>query len=131
MMYFGKIIVIPLSIFTFSAHAGFHGFTMHSRANCAGFNESISWEFNKYRYLQTFSQHNDTAGKAHWSCNLNTGWQYTWRSAAYHYKEGYSSNGDRWHVEGQHWGLNAYNEPVRYDLTSADDCNIYDGWWDK
>ncbi|MBA2711612.1 MAG: hypothetical protein H0U57_13615 [Tatlockia sp.] len=101
MKYLGKIITI--SLISASAHAGFYGFTMHSRANCNRFNESVSWEFNNPHDLQTFSQHESP--NFNWRCDLVSGWNKTWRSAVYHFAEGYSSRDDNWHVEGQHWGV--------------------------
>ena len=61
---------------------------------------------------------------------INTGTNYTWRAAAYHATEAYSSRGDKWWVNGYHFVYP--NGQERLDvMTSAKDCNIYDGWWDQ
>ncbi len=84
------------------AQAGLHGFTMHSRANCAN-NESISW----------------------WAGHSFTGWQTTWRSAAVHWGEGTGG----WYVLGHHWGIDSHRDKVLLSKTDAIDCRWYDGWW--
>jgi hypothetical protein len=116
------LVLFPIS----GAYAGFAGFTMHSRANCAGFNESISWHFGHSYNLITYSKH--TSPKASYGCYFNSGgWNKTWRSAACHFAEGYGG----WHVIGYHYTRddNGWNEQL-LKITEADDCNIYDGWWD-
>jgi hypothetical protein len=119
------IAVLSISFITHS-YAGFHEFTMHSRANCGGFNESVSWHYNHSYNLITYSAH--TNPKAIYSCNMHSGgWAITWRSAALHFAEGYGG----WHVVGHHW-ITPDNgrSQILLSVTVADDCNIYDGWWD-
>ena len=113
-----------LYLLSSTANAGFHQFTMHSRANCMN-NESISWEWNVPRMLGTVTQH---YRNGQWIHGYSTGWQYISRSAAVHWFE--SKPGDGWHVTGYHWQL---INRVEYLLaqTDVDDCSIYDGWWDK
>lgn len=116
---------LSLIALSMSAHSGFYAFTMHSRANCVGFNESVSWHFNHPNYLITWSQHSHA--DVPFQCNLNSdGWRKTWRAAAYHYAEGYGG----WYVLGNHWTMNDRGDPVKLAVTDAVDCNIYDGWWD-
>ncbi len=52
-----KILIFSSALVCSAANAGFHEFTMHSRANCGGFNESISWHFNHSYWLLTNSVH--------------------------------------------------------------------------
>lgn len=120
-----SVLYFSTLLFSSSTHAGFAAFTMHSRANCGGFNESISWHFGHSYNLLTYSRH--TNPKANWGCYFNSGgWDDTWRSAACHFAEGYGG----WHVTGYHYTRdNNYNERLM-EITEADDCNIYDGWWD-
>lgn len=120
-----KIIGLSLLSFSSVSYAGFEAFTMHSRANCVGFNESVSWHWNHPRDLITWTTHQNS--KATYSCEFNSGgWSRTWRAAALHFSEGYGG----WYVRGFHWGLNRNLDPVKLADTEAVDCNIYDGWWD-
>lgn len=108
-------------------YAGFHEFTMHSRANCGGFNESISWHFKHEYWLLTFSHHFNP--KATWQCNFwsSRNFERTWRAAALHFAEGYGG----WSVEGSHWTTpDRGRTSILMAKTDATDCNIYDGWWD-
>lgn len=125
---FESKLILGLSLMALSmtpSYAGFTAFTMHSRANCGGFNESISWHWNNPRYLMTFSQHYDN-GRL--NCDLSDHWRLTWRSDAFHFAEGYNG---AWFVQGQHWGLNRNSDPVKLTDSQAVDCRFYDGWWDK
>lgn len=117
-------IVLVTLIYSFTANAGFHAFTMHSRANC-GNNESISWEYRVNRNLGTVTHHYRDGAFVH---GLSTGWQFTWRSAAVHWGEAGPRSG--WHVIGYHWQkFNGQDHLLA--VTDVLDCNIYDGWWDK
>ena len=65
-----------------------------------------------------------------WKCDINTGWENTWRSAAYHFAEGFP--GGEWTVTGYHYGLAPDKRTaILLSITTATDCNIYDGWWDQ
>lgn len=120
-----KLVLFASILSSSIANAGFHEFTMHSRANCKGFNESISWHFLNPYYLMTYTRHSNP--KAAWGCNFNSPMQQTWRSAAVHYAEGYGG----WHVVGSHYYKDSVSGALRLlRITEADDCNIYDGWWD-
>lgn len=112
-----------------SANAGFWGFTMHSRANCVGFNESISWHAGHSYYLMTYSHHVSTKPANWWVCRINTPMEATWRSAAYHYAEGYKDG--EWKVTGAHYTRNAAGNAVLMMMTFGHDCAGYNGWWDK
>lgn len=112
-----------------SINAGVWGPTAHSRANCFGFNESITWHAN-HSYWWRVESHHYQPGASYPTCMLNTGKQFTWRAAAYHWAEAYSSRGDAWWVNGFHFYY-PYDDQERLDvMTSAGDCSIYDGWWD-
>lgn len=118
-----------------SAHAGFWGNTAHSRANCAGFNESITWNALASHYWEVHSHHYVSVGDSHPAHVLMDKLRYTWRSAAYHAMEAYSSRGDKWYVYGVHWwvpGDNPQKQKMRIDVTTmGTDCSGYNGWWDK
>lgn len=106
------------------AFAGFNNLTIHSRANCVN-NESISWDATSYHMLLTVSDHLYHGKFIH---RMATGWENTWRSADVHWGE--AAPGAGWHVQAGHYIQ--YGNSVRLiGYTSADDCSIYDGWWDR
>ncbi len=109
------------------AHAGAWAITAHSRANCAGFNESVTWHAAHY-YWWRVESHHFAPGTNYAAHVLNTGKNYTWRAAAYHPAEAYSSRGDKWWVNGYHYYYPNAKETLDV-MTSVGDCNIYDGWW--
>ena len=113
------VLVVLLSVYL-NATAGTVTITYHSRANCVGFNESISWRLGYSYWFQTFSQHINSS----LNHTLNTGQALTWRSAAYHATEGYGG----WTVIGTHYFWNGA-QWLQIN-TRATDCSIYDGWWD-
>jgi hypothetical protein len=124
-----KVRYVALAIFLFnlafnSANAGFNNLTTHSRANCIN-NESITWDWTTYRMSGTVSQHYRNGV---WIHGINTGWEYTWRSAAVHWGE--AKPGSGWTVIGYHW-LRENNKERMIDITEVSDCSIYDGWWDR
>lgn len=124
-----KITGLTLLTVTLNSHAGFQQFTMHSRANCGGFNESISWHYKHTYWLLTNSVHVNPSKS--WSCNLWSDYAVTatWRSAAYHWAEGYLL--DKWEVYGTHYTSKDKGKSVIIlAQTKATDCNIYNGWWD-
>ena len=107
-----------------SAYAGLYGLTHHSRANCAGFNETVSWHANHHYWMWVVSRHRSRYGADH---QLVADWAYTWRSAAFHTGEGFGG----WTVEGHHWVREAQGSvPYQVAEEFVDDCSIYDGWWD-
>ncbi len=109
-----------------SANAAVNILTHHSRANCGGFNESISWELNHNWWLFVSSQHINiqTGAVIH---VLSSGWQLTWRNAMYHYPE--PSWGWAWRVHGQHYMLMSNGQGFLAAEEDVSDCSIYDGWW--
>lgn len=123
---------IFLLAFAMSAqsYAGFNGLTVHSRANCAN-NESITWDYLKIHKLHTASEHyfpdNGVSGKGHRVHTIDTGWEDTWRSAAVHWGEGTG----KWWVYGNHYIKEGRHAARLIKTTFAQDCAIYDGWWDK
>lgn len=124
----GCILAAPI------VHAGFNGNTAHSRANCGGFNESITWNALASHWWEVHSLHYLSLHETYPDHIIKDLSRYTWRSAAYHAKEGYSSRGDEWYVIGYHFYVPNDN-PNKYKkqldrTTGATDCNIYDGWWD-
>ena len=106
------------------ASAGIYGLTYHSRSNCGGFNETVSWHAKHYYWFWTVSRHRNTAKRI--DHQLVANWAYTWRSAAYHATEGYGG----WSVEGHHWVRETeYGMPYETAQEFIVDCSIYDGWW--
>jgi hypothetical protein len=103
--------------------AGVNGLTYHSRANCFGNNESISWDLTGSHMLRTLSYHMPPDNTE--PCNLDTGWENTWRSAAVHFLEGTGW----WTVFGTHY-IRENNEERFLQMESVMDCAIYDGWWE-
>lgn len=123
-----KVASVALIALPAYASAGFYGPTAHSRANCFGFNESITWHAGHSYYWRVESHHYPEGWtKPHHV--LNTGKQFTWRAAAYHSTEAYSSRGDKWWVNGYHFYYPNGQERIDV-MTSVGDCSIYDGWWD-
>lgn len=119
--------IVVLSGLISNSYAAFNALTVHSRANCGGFNESISWNARAADYYRTQSYHFRKKTDRHAYCILDTYAEYTRRSAAYHYAEAWAGNG--WFVSGVH-----YYYPNKHEAflaaTTAEDCSIYDGWWD-
>lgn len=128
MKYIGKVTGCALFSIVVTAQAGVWGPTAHSRANCAGFNESITWHAG-HSYYWRVESHHFPSGWDHPAHILNTGTQNTWRAAAYHATEAYSSRGDKWWVNGFHFYYPNGKELLDV-MTSVGDCSIYDGWWD-
>lgn len=122
-MKFKEIILAIISIATTSTFAGLNKLTIHSRANCAN-NESISWHRGHYYTLLTVSDHLRNDRKLH---SLSSEWEYTWRSANVHWGEGVPGGG--WFVQAGHY-IMVGNQSILLGFTTADGCNIYEGWWD-
>jgi hypothetical protein len=114
-----------ISALSTTANAGFYGLTFHSRANCTN-NESVAWDWTRYRTLWTSSEHIDYATGAIIHV-VATQWEYTWRSAAVHFNEGYGG----WAVNGIHWLANSYNQVIELGREYVINCGVYDGWWDR
>jgi len=117
-------LLLAATILSGGANAGAWGLTHHSRANCAGFNETISWHLGHPYWLWVVSRHRGN-GQDH---QVIFGWAYIYRAPAYHFPEGKSGG---WSVEGHHWmkaSENSYPREVANEFVN--DCSIYDGWWD-
>lgn len=123
------VLAIPLIFSSIISNAGIKAPTAHSRANCAGFNESITWHLGHSYWWRVESHHYMSMADARPHHVLNTGQDLTWRAAAYHATEAYSSRGDHWYVAGYHFYYPNGRE-VLDATTMATDCSIYDGWWD-
>lgn len=120
-----KIIVsIILGAVTTTTHAGLKATTVHSRANCIN-NESITWWLNHSYIWKVVSIHDNGYGFH----VVDTGFKYTWRQAAVHWGEGPLCRSD-WEVSGYHYIDTYANGKIPFDQTFADDCGIYNGWWD-
>ncbi len=130
-MKINKIALCILALgLTSQVNAGFKALTWHSRANCLHINESITWQFGKNQWLKTDSYHyapGDPNKINHAKCSLSTGWENTWRSAEVHWTEGTGG----WKVYGDHFILIDRNNWKLIGNTEAQDCQIYDGWWDQ
>lgn len=61
---------------------------------------------------------------------LNSGWLFTWRSAAVCWRESCTDKGP-WLVNGHHWETLKGGRLVEVGKTVATNCNIYDGWWES
>jgi hypothetical protein len=116
-------------IYSITSYAGFNSLTHHSRANCLSINETVSWDAKLHHDLSVSTYHQQWLnGKVYTQHGDSDGKYDTWRVAAVHIGEAYSPY--HWTVEGVH---SVYKQ---YDLiytteTQAEDCNIYDGWWDN
>lgn len=116
-----------LCVLSSSTYAGWVANTCHSRANCAMNNESITWHYKQPHWWQVVSTHTKR-GNFH---AVDTGMNFTWRAAAIHTLEP-PIESNPWFVEGFHFYQECQTCPRVYDwYTSASDCSIYDGWWDK
>jgi hypothetical protein len=125
-----KYLLIIIFFFPLSAISGFNGLTHHSRANCLN-NETISWDATRTWNMLVVSDHVLESGTLDYH-QVRTGDEatQTWRAAAVHWGEGIDST-IHWKVVGFHYvftdeGLCDFEED-----TEAEDCSIYDGWWDK
>lgn len=130
-----RIILLSATLIVNTAtHAGLHGLTHHSRANCFGFNESVSWwkghNFKAYVVSEHFKYGNeeDTSrpGSYH---TIRTIPGITWRHAAFHSHEGYSPL-TNYLVKGWHYMYDESNRPSLVMISPARNCSAYDGWWD-
>src|ERR1700688_3928201 len=115
-----KLIGTFLLIFSLSSmsNAGMVALTHHSRANCAGFNESVSWDFLIPHEMWVLSEHTHLpTGSYHW---LASGWQNIWRNAEYHSGEGYGG----WISHGTHWMKDVYGRAYIVAEEFTDNCDL-------
>lgn len=85
-----------------------------SRANCASFNESVTWDIVSH-YLWTYTSHSKNGVFMH---GWNTGWRYTWRSYA-----GHNEWPGGWYVWGNHYRWLNWNI-YKLGTTHTTDCNL-------
>lgn len=119
-----SISLISSLVMSLNASAGLVNLTFHSRANCMGFNETVTWHAGHTYQLWTVSRHRFRGEQL--DHQLVANWAQTWRSAAFHTTEGYAD----WTVEGHHWTRdNEWTMPYQLAEEVVSDCSIYDGWW--
>ncbi len=120
-----KVILVLVWAYLVTAYAGFKDLTIHSRANCVN-NESITWHAGHSYNLMTISkQVYSEKGKVRKKKEVIANWDYTWRSAAVSWNEGYGG----WEVWGYHY-IKIGKDIQILGATHVTDCSIYDGWWD-
>lgn len=123
-----KLVGIALTAISLSSFSGIDGLTHHSRANCAGFNETVTWWLGHSVSARVESHHYPECllGRDRNKHIVQTVKSSSWRHAAYHPTESYSGT---YCVVGNHF---MYIKGVEHLIQSESvtDCNIYDGWWD-
>jgi hypothetical protein len=93
------------------------GLIWFSRANCIN-NESITWDWpNNNYWLWTDSFHY----KRGWEPTIRTGWQWTYRSGAVHWGEGFSGG---WLIVGDHYRFSAPYGTYKLGRTQTTGCNL-------
>lgn len=126
------VTAVALALLSFNTYSGWNANTAHSRANCYGFNESITWNWEEYHWWEVRSFHHKIRGDGPQDHNIIDFMRYTWRSAAYDFfKDPAGQNADWYQVQGYHFYMNDNGAKVYDAYTEARDCSIYDGWWDK
>lgn len=123
-------LVSTLLVFSCTTQAGFYANTAHSRANCYGFNESITWNWSEYHWWEVHSFHDCEREGECANHLIKIPMMYTWRCAAFHTKEWEGPYADRWYVRGYHFYMDVNGRRIYDAYTSASNCAIYDGWWD-
>lgn len=128
----GTMIGGALLAASIGANAGFYASTAHSRGNCAGFNESITWNWNESHWWEVKSLHIKKKGVGPGDHQIWIPMTYTWRAAAFDWgRDPINFTKDSYWVQGYHFYM-AYNGKRIYDVyTQSGDCSGYDGWWDK
>lgn len=120
-----RAIIFAIIMASGASEAGINATTVHSRANCFGFNESITWWLGNAYNWKVVSIHDSHDSRLGYHV-IDTGYQVTWRQAAYHPHEAWAKWG--YTVSGFHflagWGGGRY-----FADTFADDCGLENGWW--
>lgn len=97
------------------------GLIRFSRANCVS-NESIAWDWPGNRHWLWTNSHHWDYQKFGWEPAVVTRWEYTFRSAAVHWGEGFREG---YYVWGDHW---RYDQRRRSDVylghSEAEGCNL-------
>ncbi len=120
-----------LAALSFTSSAGWYANTAHSRANCVGFNESITWNWSEYHWWEVRSTHFYQKGNGPGTHQLISWMAYTWRAAALDYfTDPAGEKADNYWVQGYHFYLDNDGKKVYDAYTQAGDCAIYDGWWE-
>jgi hypothetical protein len=94
------------------------GITFFSRANCIN-NESISWDWPSNSYwlwTNSFHQRNGVSEPV-----IQTGWEYTYRSAAVHWGEGFYGGA---YVVGDHYMWISGYGTLFMGRTQTNNCNL-------
>ncbi len=127
-----KIAISLLLLINAPAHAGWNGNTAHSRANCLGFNESITWNWTESHWWEVKSIHFRQKGNGPNTHEILARMAYTWRAAAFDFwKDPAGPNADQYWVQGYHFYMDDYGAKIFDVYTQSGDCKLYDGWWDK
>ena len=128
----GKIIGITLFCSTSVSNAGFYANTAHSRGNCMGFNESITWNWSEYHWWEVKSVHFRERGSGPITHDITAFMQYTWRCAALDFwADPAGGNADNYWVQGYHFFMNSNGQKIFDVYTQSGNCSGYNGWWDK
>ena len=131
MKYLGKAMACALFSATLTAHAGFYGNTVHSRGNCIGFNESITWNWSEYHWWEVESIHFRQKGNGPNTHRLKAWMAYTWRAAALDFwKDPAGENADQYWAQGYHYYMGNNGNRVFDSYTQSGYCGGYNGWWD-
>ena len=124
-----KIFLVMLIFFGITnSYSAIDALSHHSRANCGGFNETVTWWLGHSVLSRVESRHYPEClvGKDRNMHLVQTQKASSWRHAAYHPTESY---GGTYCVVGTHFMyINGVEHLVQSE--SVTDCNIYDGWWD-
>lgn len=120
------LVVIWGLLCNMKAYAGLHGLTAHSRSNCVN-NESVTWHAGYNYWMRVISFHNYKHVHQH---VIDTFRMYTWRGAVVCWGEAPIGYGDPWDVYAYHLLYDNWGREYVYQVTSVNDCSIYDGWWD-
>lgn len=96
------------------------GLVWFSRANCIN-NESITWDWPGNNWmLWTNSFHYDTRVRA-WEPTIRTGWEWGYRSAAVHWREGLQGGRQ---VTGHHFSYSWPYGEYLLGRTNTTGCNL-------
>lgn len=106
--------------------------TVHSRGNCLGFNESVTWNWLEYHWWEVESIHFRQKGRGPDRHMIKVWMAYTWRAAAYDFwKDPAGENADNYWVQGYHFYMDGNGRRVYDAYTQSGDCKYYDGWWER
>lgn len=108
-------------------HAGWYANTAHSRGNCFGFNESITWNWSEYHWWRVKSLHSYGSDASHM---LDTYMGYTWRAAAFDMMVDKMPHYTEWFIQGYHFYMQADGKVIYDVYTQSNNCSAYDGWWE-